>query len=214
MTARQRPRRTLLGAALAGAVLTGVAVGAVARLAGGAHEVPGTVEASELHGQATWPAGDRAASPFSLRDQSGRLVSLASLQGRVALLTFLDSRCVDACPVAGQFLAEVERQLTETEKPLLVVVGINPSGDTPASVRSTARRWGWRPGWRWLSGSRTELERVWRSYGITVRPLADSIAHDAAVYIVDRSGFLRAGYLVPFSPVILARDVQRITRVR
>lgn len=204
------PRRVaLLGAALAGAVLTGVAVGAVARLTADT-PAPAAVQASALHGQATWPAGDRAAPPFSLRDQSGRPVSLDSLQGRVVLLTFLDSRCVDACPVAGRFLADVERQLTVAERPLLVVVGINPSGDTPASVRLTARRWGWLPGWRWLSGSRLELERVWRAYGISVRPLAGSIDHDAAVYLVDRSGFLRAGYLVPFSPLVLARDVQRI----
>jgi cytochrome oxidase Cu insertion factor (SCO1/SenC/PrrC family) len=201
----------LLGAAFAGAVLTGVAVGAAARLTATTPE-SGGVQASELHGQATWPAGDRAASPFSLRDQSGRPVSLTSLRGRVVLLTFLDSRCVDACPVAGQFLADVERHLDLAERPLLVVVGINPSGDTPESVRVTARRWGWQPGWRWLSGSRQELERVWRSYGVTVRPLPRSIAHDAAVYLVDRSGHLRAGYLVPFSPLVLARDVERITR--
>ena len=51
------------------------------------------------------------------------------------------------------------------------------------------------------------LPGLWRLYGIGVRPLARSIAHDAAVYLVDR-----AGYLVPFSPPILARDIQRITR--
>lgn len=207
-----RRRGTVLGAALVGAVLTGVAVGAVTRLADGA---PESSEAAgpELHGQVTWPAGKRAAAPFSLEEQTGRRISLASLRGRVVLLTFLDSRCVDVCPVAGRALSEVERQLP-AEPPLLVVVGLNPSGDTPASVRAAARRWGWKPGWRWLSGSRAELERVWRSYGVSVRPLDGSIAHDAAVYLIDRAGFIRAGYLVPFSPLILARDVERIDRER
>lgn len=79
-------------------------------------------------------------------------------------------------------------------------------------MRTQARRWGWRPGWRWLNGSGRDLERVWRAYGIAVRPQANSIDHDAAVYLVDRDGFLRAGYLVPFSPLILARDVERIDR--
>ena len=205
-------RVALLGAALAGAVLTGVAVGAVARITGGAPEPKAAVPATELHGQASWPAGKRAAPPFSLRDQAGRPVSRASIRGRVVLLTFLDSRCADVCGVAGHALAEVERQLNRSERPLLVVVGLNPSGDTPASVRAAAERWGWRSDWRWLGGPRDDLRRVWRSYGISTRAQGDRIAHDAAVYLIDRAGFLRGGYLVPFSPVVLARDVERIAR--
>lgn len=213
MSDRQGPRRAaLLGGALAAAVVTGVAVGAVARITGGAAEPEAAVPASALHGQATWAARERAAPPFSLRDQAGRPVSRASIRGRVVLLTFLDSRCVDVCGVAGHALAEVERQLPLSERPLLLVVGLNPSGDTPASVRAAAKRWGWRSGWRWLSGPREDLQRVWRSYGIGVRTPGDRIVHDAAVYLVDRAGFLRGGYLVPFAPVVVARDVQRIAR--
>lgn len=204
-----RRRATRLAAALLGAALTGVAVGAITRVTTGADEPAGGTSTTALHGQATWPAGERAAAPFALHDQSGRPVSLASLRGRTVLLTFLDSRCVDACPLAGRALAEVERRVTGP-RPLLAVVGLNPEGDTAASVRTQTRRWGWQPGWLWLNGTRGDLQRVWRSYGIAVRPRASAIDHDAAVYLVDRAGFVRAGYLVPFSPLVLARDVERI----
>jgi hypothetical protein len=63
-----------------------------------------------------------------------------------------------------------------------------------------------------LSGPREDLQRVWRFYGIGVRTPGDKIVQDPAVYLVDRAGFLRGGYLVPFALVVVARDVERIAR--
>ena len=45
---------------------------------------------------------NRPAPDFHLVSQSGQPVSLASLRGSVTLLTFLDPRCTDDCPVATE----------------------------------------------------------------------------------------------------------------
>ncbi len=45
---------------------------------------------------------NRPAPAFSLTDQHGRNVSLASLRGKVVLLTFLDDTCSTDCPVIAQ----------------------------------------------------------------------------------------------------------------
>ena len=48
------------------------------------------------------------------------------------------------------------------------------------------------PGWRWLTGTHAQLARVWRAYGIDVRPEQGDIVHGAAVYLVDPRGYERA----------------------
>src|ERR1700693_3940364 len=84
-----------------------------------------------LHGQATWGPGARPAPSFVLRDQHGRRVSLRSLRGRPVPLTFMDSLCTQACPVEGRMLAAAIRQVAPGSRPRLVVVSVDPPGDTP-----------------------------------------------------------------------------------
>lgn len=176
-----------------------------------------TAEAGSLpdfHGQASWPAGKQAAPDFTLRNQAGAAVSLAGLRGRPVLLTFLDSRCTQECPIQGRQLASVLRRLPAMERPTLVVVSVDPSGDTPASIRSATRKWGlagpWR--WHWLNGGRTELRTIWHRYGITVDPTSGDIVHSLVLYLLDRDGFERTAYLYPFLPGFVQGDLARLGR--
>jgi cytochrome oxidase Cu insertion factor (SCO1/SenC/PrrC family) len=56
----------------------------------------------------------------------------------------------------------------------------------------------WR--WHWLHGTRRELAPVWAAYGITVQPTTNDTTHGLARYLIDRQGFQRTGYLLPFLP--------------
>ena len=164
----------------------------------------------ELHGQATWPAGKRAAPQFTLRNVLGGSVPLASMRGHVTLIAFLDSRCHSLCPLIGRALGDVQRQLPAGSRPELLVVSVDPAGDVPASVRNAVRRWRMGSSWRWLTGTRPQLAAVWRSYGIVVRPTTNDVVHGSAVYLVDRRGYERAGYLAPLLPNFLALDIRRV----
>jgi cytochrome oxidase Cu insertion factor (SCO1/SenC/PrrC family) len=169
----------------------------------------------KLHGQASWAPGERRAPSFALRDQSGRRVSLAALR-RPVLLTFLDSRCHGQCPIEGRRLGIMLRQMPAATRPTLVVVGVNPSGDTSPSIRHAMRSWRlagpWK--WHWLRGSRRELEPVWRAYGIGVEPTTNDITHGMALYLIDRRGFERAGYLFPFLSSFVALDLRVLAEER
>jgi cytochrome oxidase Cu insertion factor (SCO1/SenC/PrrC family) len=196
---------------LAGAAVVGIAIGTLAHLL----LSPGPARTAslplpELHGQVTWAAGKRPAPAFRLRNVLGGTVSLAGQHGKVTLITFLDSQCRQLCPLVGRALGETERALPSDARTTLLVVSVDPEGDTPESVRSAARRWRLAPGWRWLTGTRTQLSAVWRAYGIEVQPKTNDIVHGAAVYLVDRSGDERAGYLAPLLPNFLALDVRRV----
>lgn len=202
------PRRALIvlaGLALAGSV-AGVAIGAL-RHARVRPLVP------EFHGQASWAAGARPAPQFALRDQHGMLVSLRALRGRPVLLTFLDSRCRQQCPVAGRELGSILRRLPASQRPAVVVVSVDPRGDTPASIGHALAKWTLDGPWtvHWLNArTRAALARVWHAYGVVVQPATNDIVHSLALYLIDRNGDERTGYLFPFLQSFVQHDLSRL----
>jgi cytochrome oxidase Cu insertion factor (SCO1/SenC/PrrC family) len=210
-TSRMPARRAVLAVCLATAV--GAGLGVAVHLLGSSGASPSAAATlPAFHGQAAWEPGRRPAPSFTLRDQRGVPVSLSALRGRPVLLTFLDSRCTQECPIQGRQLASVLRRLPAAERPTLVVVSVDPSGDTPASVGRATAKWGlagpWR--WYWLNGRRTTLEAVWHLYGITVDPSSGDIVHSLVLYLIDRDGYERTAYLYPFLPAFVQGDLARL----
>ena len=199
-------RRRWYAVSVAAAAAVGIAIGVAfhARLAGSA--AAGPTAGPALHGQATWGAGRRAAPAFALRDQHGRVVTIASLHGRSIALTFLDSLCKESCPIEGRILASAIRQVGGAARPQLLVVSVDPGGDTPRSVARAAREWKLPADTIWLFGTHAQLKPVWDAYQITVDPVSGDIVHSTAVYLLDKRGYERAGFLMPFVPGLVADD--------
>lgn len=206
---RARIGRAQIGAIVAAAALTGIAFGVVLHLV--AAKPRPALALPELHGQATWAAGARAAPNFTLRDQSGHLFTLASLRGHTVALAFLDSHCTQECPLAGRALARAESTLPAAERPVFVAVSVNPA-DTPASVRAAAKAWGLSGvgAWHWVMADTARLSRVWGAYHIYVHPTKTDIIHTQALYLIDRSGDERSGYLWPYLPNFVALDLRTL----
>lgn len=163
-----------------------------------------------LDGEATWAAGVRPAPAITtLRDQSGRLFSLASLHGHTVATVFFDSHCHQQCPLAGRSLAATERLIPPAQRPALVVVSVNPL-DTPASAQAAARAWGLSAvaPWHWLMGTHAELAPVWKAYHIFVAPERGDIVHTEALYLIDHRGYERSSYLYPDAPARVAHDLR------
>lgn len=212
--ARRLPSRPL-ALTVAAAALAGVAGGVALHLVRAA-ATPAAIALPELHGQVVWPAGRRPAPRFALRDQRGALITLDALRGRPVLLTFLDSQCHSSCPIAGRRLASVLRRMPTADRPTLVVVSVDPSGDTRSGIEHATRAWGlagpWR--WHWLNASRAQLAQVWSSYGIAVQPTSNDIVHGLALLLIDRRGYERTAYLFPFLPGFVQSDLTRLAGER
>ncbi|HEX8754199.1 MAG TPA: SCO family protein [Solirubrobacterales bacterium] len=195
-------------------VLAGAAVGVLLGL--GVHRLvqgggSGAAAARRLDGAAVWPAGMRRAPEISLPDSAGKRFTLASARGRPVILTFMDSRCHQECPLEGRALAAGLRRVPAGERPLIVVVSIDPWEDTPASARRAIRRFGLAGfEWRWLLGSRARLAPVWKRYRIFVRRAAGDVEHTAALYLIDGQGYERAGMVYPFLPTWVSGDLGQL----
>ncbi|MDQ6607044.1 MAG: SCO family protein [Actinomycetota bacterium] len=203
----------------AGAAVAGVCIGLGVGLhylfsspAAAPASIPAPTSAG-LAGQATWAARARPAPPITtLRDQTGARFALSSLRGRTVAMVFFDSFCRQACPLEGRALAVAERSLPAAQRPVLVVVSVNPH-DTPGSTRGAARRWGLAQtgAWHWLRGSQAALARVWKAYRIFVAPpRGGDIGHTEALYLIDRHGDERSGYLYPFLPGFVTHDLHSL----
>ncbi len=208
-------RGVLVGVALlAICVGAGVGVALHALLKRSPALVPATVNMRHgLYGDATWAAGSVPAPPITtLHDQGGRSFSLASLHGHPVAIVFFDSYCHQECPLEGRQFAAAERSLPAAQRPDLVVVSVNPK-DTGTSVGRAIREWGLAgvSPWHWLMGTHAQLARIWAAYNIQVSPPVNGdINHTEALYLVDRRGYERAGYLWPFASRFATYDMRAL----
>jgi protein SCO1/2 len=162
------------------------------------------------------PAGTFLPS-FALRSYTGELVRSQSLRGKVALVTFLESECEEACPVIAAEIAQGLALLTAAERRHVAAVAVSthPRDDTPANVRAFVRRHRLVGRLDYLVGSERELRPVWRKFHIlSALESADADTHSAPVRVFDPEGewvtTLHPG--VDLTPRNLAHDVREALR--
>jgi cytochrome oxidase Cu insertion factor (SCO1/SenC/PrrC family) len=205
-----RPRLVVVAAAvLLSAVVSGVVFAAL--------NVRGQEEAPPLTGPGPYrgsepPAGIRMPS-FSLRDVvTGDRVESSDFEGKVALVTFLDTDCTEQCPIIAGELGRALRLLpadvrAQTEA---LAITVNPKIDTR---RSVVRFLGERHAGTltYLTSSVSELEPVWQRFGIvSAYETGDADTHSADVRVFDPEGVWvstqHAG--VDLTPANLVHDIK------
>jgi cytochrome oxidase Cu insertion factor (SCO1/SenC/PrrC family) len=198
----RRKARILLAAVLAAAA----AAVAVAFFAFGGEEAEGSYRGS------TPPDGVRLPE-IALPDDSGRLVDTSKLDGKVAVVTFLDTQCTESCPLIASQVGLALRSLSEEDRRRVVAlaVSVDPWEDTPQAVRSFLEHHRARGELHYLVAPAPELRPVWEAFGVLSS--ADSGSdnlHSAPVRIYDGDGVwvttLNAG--ADLTPQNLAHDIE------
>jgi cytochrome oxidase Cu insertion factor (SCO1/SenC/PrrC family) len=138
-----------------------------------------------------------AAPAFSLTDQAGSQVSLASLRGKVVLLTFLDPVCTSDCPLIAQEFRDADQLLGASARRVeLVAIVANPLYRSAAYTRAFDSQEGLSkvPNWLFLTGSLAQLQQVWRNYAVAAQIIAPGgmIAHNDVAYVIDWAGHTRS----------------------
>jgi len=140
---------------------------------------------------------DFPAKGFALTDQHGRMVSLASLRGKVVLLTFLDPVCTTDCPLIAQELRATGQLLGAASRRVeLVAIVTNPVYHQVTDTQAFDRQehLDQVPNWLYLTGSVPQLRQVWKDYDITaeILPAGSMIGHQDVAYVIDQAGHVRA----------------------
>ncbi|HEV3097373.1 MAG TPA: SCO family protein [Candidatus Dormibacteraeota bacterium] len=158
------------------------------------------------------PPKSMAAPDFTLQDQNGKSVSVSGLRGRVLAITFLDSHCKQLCPLEGDQLGQVQRSLGAGANLSLLVISVAPASDTPSSERAFAASHHWRGDWHWLVGTPDQLAAIWKDYSIAVQNAPDNVLHSSVLYLVDKSGYERAGWAAGLEPDLVTHDVRLLNQ--
>lgn len=153
----------------------------------------------------------RPAPAFTLVDQSGASVSLASLQGHPVVLTFLDATCTQQCPIMIEYLNWTAQFLTPQQVAQIdwVAISVNPN-NTPAQASAFLAKNKASMPFRFLLGSQAQLQPLWTAYRITVKPGQTDVVHTSGLYLVDQRGREREWVSDGFDPKTLAADIQTV----
>jgi protein SCO1/2 len=139
------------------------------------------------------------AAEIDLTRADGTHFRLSEARDKVVVLFFGYTSCPDVCPTT---MAELKQALDElgdqADQVQVLLVTVDPQRDTPQRVQEYVNHFN--PNFVGLSGSETELSKVWNDYGIFRQVVGSpsaagySVDHTARVTLIDSQGNLRVSF--------------------
>ncbi|MBL8049589.1 MAG: SCO family protein [Anaerolineales bacterium] len=150
------------------------------------------------------------ATDFQLNDQQGNSIRLSDFHGKIVILTFMDTQCVDTCPITAHHFIQTYQQLSETQKEQVIFLGVNVNAEaaTIENINTMTTAWGLDqiPQWYFLTGDIELLEPVWKAYNVSVTPRTTDhqtthtqLVHTPGTYIIDSIGQIRWYVSTPYN---------------
>lgn len=112
-----------------------------------------------------------------LVNQDGTKVRLQSLLtgDTPVIVDFIYGTCTTICPVLSAGFVNLQGKLAITgHKVRLVSITIDPENDTPKIMKEYLKRYRAKPGWDFLTGSRTDIDSVMRAFNAYI---PDKMSH-------------------------------------
>lgn len=161
-----------------------------------------------------FPVIGKAAPDFTLTDQTGTQIRLSQFRGKIVLMNFIYTHCVDVCPITTAALAQVQRELIQrgwwVKDFVFISVTTDPARDTPPVLSAYARKYHADfAGWHFLTGNLQTVQHVHRLYGIQVRPAEKGLQeHYLPTFVMNRSGTVLGAYGVNPDPHDVLSDLE------
>jgi protein SCO1/2 len=143
---------------------------------------------------------------FRLTDESGKVFSAKSLQGKIYVTSFFFTRCGTICPKITSQLSRVQDTFLGDPEVQLLSISVDPKFDQPEKLATYAKRFDANKGqWHFLTGEKKMIyPLVLKGFHV---PLADASEYDAAIknpdetfihserlVLVDKEGIIRGFY--------------------
>jgi len=160
--------------------------------------IPPTVSTRLADLMALSPVPARPAPGFRLTGQNGQPTQLSQFRGKVVVLTFMDTHCVNTCPLVAQEFTDAYHDLgPAAAKVVFAAVNVNPYHVRVADVLAFSREHQlvMIPGWHFVTGPVAALRAVWRAYNVEVQAPgrgADIVHTSVDYFIAPSPGFRRS----------------------
>ncbi len=137
---------------------------------------------------------------------------MSDLRGKVVVVTFLDTKCTDKCPIIASQIGAAFPLLPRSARRQVVAlaISVDPRVDSPASARRFLRRRHALGKLDFLLGSVRELRPIWHAFHIvSAADTGDADIHSADARIFDRRGIWVTTFHpgIDLSPRNLAHDL-------
>jgi protein SCO1 len=141
----------------------------------------------------------REAPDFSIRGSDGVALTLSRYRGKVVVLGFGYTSCLNVCPVTLAVLAQAHRKLGALGSQVQVIyLTVDPERDSAERLKEYLAAFD--PSFVGGTGTAAQMAAVRTSYGVTAERVGTgsdyAVAHSSYIYLITREGKLRA--LMPF----------------
>jgi len=124
----------------------------------------------------------RTVEKYSLPDvnlinQDGKKVRLLSLvtSDQPVVVNFIYGTCTTICPVLSAGFINMQNKLSASgQKPILISITIDPENDSPKVMKDYLKRYRAKPGWDFLTGSRSDIDKVMKAFNAYI---PDKMSH-------------------------------------
>jgi protein SCO1 len=161
----------------------------------------GGIAAENQAGRAERRVTRRTIENFTLIDEHGARFALDKLAGKVVVVAFAYTTCVDVCPLITAALRQTQIALGPQERSEVQLLSIttDPEIDSPKMLSAYAKRYSAElNNWAFLTGDRAALAQVWKNFGVGVKRRARGLFdHTPLTAIVDQSKTMRFAYIGP-----------------
>jgi protein SCO1/2 len=136
------------------------------------------------------------APALALQGTDGQPIDLGRYRGKVVLVAFGFSHCAEVCPITLATLAGARKKLGPDAADVQVVyVTVDPERDTAAHMKKYLANFD--PTFVGGVGTQAAIDAAQKNWGISSRKIIHdernyTIGHSSSVYLVDRTGGLRA----------------------
>lgn len=124
---------------------------------------------------------------FNLVDQSGQMLSLATLAGKDLVIAAFHTTCHETCPLYTALFLQLAKRIPSTV--MLLEVTTDPNVDTPAKLTEYAGGIGAK--WIFGTGAPARVAEFWKPFDVD---LAGGDTHISTLALVDRHGYVRLVY--------------------
>jgi protein SCO1/2 len=90
------------------------------------------------------------------------------IKGRTVVLQFMFANCEQYCPMVTPNLVKVQRELQKRAagQVTMASITVDPVHDTPDALKEYASKFHVQPGWNFLTGRKSDIDRIRRELGV------------------------------------------------
>ena len=130
-----------------------------------------------------------------LVDESGRPVSLASMNGHVTVYNFIFTSCSGTCPIMTNNMRALTQEIEKEAPVRFVSISVDPARDTPQVLAQYAKRVRNDPRWTFLTGERDQIVKLsvegFKLAAGDPMPGGEALLHSSKFAVADKQGVIR-----------------------